>query len=90
MRAHYVYIVCMAPTVFIFGSLKFKINANDHNPPHVHIEGNGTSIRINLLILEFMDDETQFSKAALGRIMTETIRRKEELMEEWKNYHEKD
>ena len=80
----------MAPVVFIFESLKFKINVNDHNPPHVHIEGHGTSVRIDLLKLDFMDAETDFSQGTLDRIMGEVIKRKEELMAEWRNYHEKD
>ena len=80
----------MTPTVFIFESLKFKINAKDHNPPHVHIEGKGASVRINLLTLDYLDDETDFSRATLERIMAEVIKRKDELVEEWKKYHEED
>lgn len=79
----------MSPVVFVFESLKIKINANDHNPPHVHIEGNGTSVRINLLTLDFMDTQTDFSQGTLDRIMSEVIKRKDELMEEWEKYHEK-
>lgn len=79
----------MSPLVFIFESLKFKINANDHKPPHVHIEGCGASVRINLLTLDFMDDQTDFSKGTLDKIMSEVVKRKDELMEEWEKYHEK-
>lgn len=82
--------MCMAPRIFIFESLKFKINANDHNPPHVHVEGKGASVRINLVSLEFMDDETDFSRGTLDRILKEVEKRKDELLEEWKKYHEKD
>ena len=88
--AFYVYNVCMSPVVFIFESLKFKINANDHSPPHVHVEGNGASVRINLKTLDVMDNETDFSRGALNRILDEVEKRKEELLEEWKKYHEKD
>ncbi len=79
----------MSPVVFIFESLKFKVNANDHNPPHVHVEGNGSSVRINLLTMDFMDDETDYSQGTLDRILGEVIKRRDELMVEWKNYHEK-
>ncbi len=79
----------ISPVVFIFESLKFKINANDHNPPHVHIEGKGSSVRINLMSLEFMDDETDFSRRTLERILNEVKKRKEELIAEWEAYHEK-
>ena len=78
----------MAPAVFIFETLKFKINANDHSPPHVHVEGKGASVRINLRTLDFMDDETDFSRGTLDRIMSEVIKRQDELMEEWNKYHE--
>jgi hypothetical protein len=79
----------MSPTVFIFESLKFKINANDHPPPHVHVEGKGASVRINLRTLDVMDDETDFTRSALDRIVAEVKKRKSELLEEWENYHEK-
>ena len=84
------YIIHMSPTIFSFESLKFKINARDHNPPHVHVEGGGTSVRVNLRTLEFMDEETGFSKGTLDRIMGEVVRRKDELLEEWEKYNEED
>jgi len=80
----------MAPTLFIYESLKFKINARDHNPPHVHIEGKSASVRINLQTLDFMDSKTSFSRRTLDRIMVEVVNRKEMLMEEWEKYHEED
>ncbi|HVJ64750.1 MAG TPA: DUF4160 domain-containing protein [Bdellovibrionota bacterium] len=80
----------MAPVVFYFQSLKFKINANDHNPPHLHVEGSGTSVRINLLTLDFMDTQTDFSTGTLKLILSEVTKRKSELMEEWRRYHEED
>lgn len=80
----------MAPTVFTFESLKFKINAKDHPPPHVHVEGNGASVRINLVTLDFMDEETDFSRRSLERILKEVSKRKDELLEEWEKYHAKD
>lgn len=79
----------MSPVVFTFESIKFKNNANDHNPPHVHVEGRGASVRINLLTLDFLDDQTEFSKGSLDRIMTEVAKRRDELLEEWEKYHEK-
>jgi len=79
----------MSPVIFVFETLKFKINAHDHNPPHVHVEGGGASVRINLRTLDFMDDETDFSRVALDKIMVEVKARRDELLEEWKNYHDK-
>ena len=88
--AYNVYNMPMSPVVFYFESLKFKINANDHNPPHVHIEGRGAKIRINLLTLQFMDAKTGFSNRTLELILEEVTRRQNELTEEWRKYHEKD
>lgn len=78
----------MTPVVFIYRALKFKIHANDHPPPHVHVEGLGASVRVNLATLEFMDERTEFSKKSLLLILTEVTRRKDELLEEWMRFHE--
>jgi len=37
-----------------------------------------------------MDDRTDFSQRTLERIMAEVVNRKEELLQEWSSYHEKD
>lgn len=42
-----------------------------------------------MLTLDFMDDETDFSQGTLDRVMSEVIKRKNELMEEWEKYREK-
>jgi hypothetical protein len=78
----------MAPVVFSFRSIKFRINANDHNPPHVHVEGAGAKVRIDLNTLECIDDETEFSNSSLRRILEQVRIRREELLEEWSKYHE--
>jgi len=74
-------------TVFTTRNLKFKINDNDHNPPHVHVEGGGASIRINLNTLEVMDDETDFSKAMVNRIIEFVTENRITLLEEWEARH---
>jgi hypothetical protein len=86
----YTYSMCISPVIFMFESLKFKINVNDHNPPHVHVEGRGASVRINLLTMSYMDDHTDFSQSALERIKREVTRYRDLLLEEWEKYHEKD
>ena len=84
-----IYTISMS-TVLVFRTLKFKINANDHNPPHVHIEGGGASVRVNLKTFEIMDTKTNFSERALGRIVTYVALHSEELMSVWEEYHGKD
>ncbi len=67
--------------------LVYKINENDHRPPHVHVEGMGASVRINLLTLEFMDSETDFSQATLNRILKVVRENRLLLIEKWEELH---
>lgn len=67
--------------------LIYKINENDHSPPHVHVEGIGASIRINLLTLEYMDEETDFSHATLIRILKVVKENRLLLLERWEELH---
>lgn len=73
-------------TVVQIGRIKFKINAKDHNPPHVHVEGYGERVRINLVNLAHMDD-TGFSPSALRTIRDAVKMYREELLAKWKEYH---
>ncbi len=69
--------------------LSYKINEDDHNPPHVHVEGGGASVRIHLMTLEVLDNQTQFSPSTLRKIL-ETVRNNQWLLlEEWENRHGK-
>ena len=74
-------------TVLRTRNLRFKINTNDHNPPHVHVEGGGASIRINLLTLEIMDFETEFSTATVRMIVNFVMINREILLEKWVEIH---
>jgi hypothetical protein len=67
--------------------LVYKINENDHRPPHVHVEGMGASVRINLLSLEVMDQETEFSTASLNRILRVVRENRLLLLERWEELH---
>lgn len=67
--------------------LVYKINANDHGPPHVHIEGMGASVRINLLTLEVLDKETDFSHATLNRLLKVVKENRGLLIERWEELH---
>jgi hypothetical protein len=77
-------------TVLRVGKLKYKVNRRDHSPPHVHVEGGGATIRVNLLTLEVMDASTDFSKSMVRKIVTYIAEHKEELLEKWVEYHEED
>ena len=67
--------------------LVYKINENDHRPPHVHVEGMGASVRINLLTLDVMDAETEFSRATLNRILQVVRENRFLLLERWEELH---
>jgi hypothetical protein len=67
--------------------LVYKINENDHRPPHVHVEGMGASVRINLLSLEVMDSETEFSTSTLNRILRVVKENRLLLLERWEELH---
>ena len=67
--------------------LAYKINENDHRPPHVHVEGLGASVRINLLTLEVMDRETDFSATTLSKILRVVRENRILLLERWEELH---
>jgi hypothetical protein len=92
MLAAIVYIIYIIwiVTVLRVGQLKYKVNMKDHNPPHVHVESGGATVRVNLLTLEIMDNNTEFSKSMIRKIVTYIAEHKEELLEKWVEYHEED
>ena len=74
-------------TVIEFHGIKIKVNANDHNPPHVHIEGCGGRARYDLNKMEYMEYEG-FSRSDL-RAIESVIRRKAWLLwDEWRRFHD--
>ena len=74
-------------TVLSDRHLKYKVNENDHNPPHVHVEGGGASIRINLLTLEVMDRETMFSESTMRKIRLKVAENRELFLDKWREMH---
>ncbi len=67
--------------------LIYKINENDHHPPHIHVEGLGASVRINLLTLEVIDSETDFSSSTLNKILKVIKENRNLLLERWEDIH---
>lgn len=68
--------------------MKFKINENDHNPPHVHVEGLGATVRINLITLEVMDSRTDFNKSTVNRIIEFVKLNQQHLLDKWEETHD--
>ena len=75
-------------TVVTFKSIRFIINSNDHAPPHVHVVHTDAKVRVNLETFEPMDD-TGFSASALREIIEKVKEHEEELLDEWRRFHEK-
>lgn len=75
------------PVILEFHGLKFKINVNDHNPPHVHIEGKGCSARVKLGVIEVLSNDG-FSLAGMRTILLVIADNQEYLMEAWNEYRQ--
>lgn len=69
--------------------ISYGINENDHNPPHVHVDGGGASVRINLRTLEVMDKKTDFSEQTLRKILAVVKDKQDFLIQEWEERHGK-
>lgn len=67
--------------------LVYKIHENDHRPPHLHIEGMGASLRVNLLTLEVMDEQTDFSHGTVNRILKVIHENRIFLLQRWEEIH---
>jgi hypothetical protein len=74
-------------TVLEFHGIKIKVNARDHHPPHVHIEGRGGNARFNLLSREFMESKG-FSRSDLDLIREQILIDYDVLYSEWRRFHE--
>ena len=70
--------------------LAYRVNDDDHNPPHIHVEGGGASVRINLITLEVMDSHTAFSLSTLRKIIEKVRENRRLLLDEWEKKHGQD
>jgi hypothetical protein len=67
--------------------LSYRINDDDHNPPHIHVESREASVRINLITLKVMDSQTDFSASTLRRILEIVRENRSLLLDEWEKKH---
>lgn len=74
------------PVVLSFNGVKVKVNARDHNPPHVHVEGKGGKARFNLLTLTWMNSRG-FTQSDLNYIEGRILARMDEIKAMWSEYH---
>lgn len=73
--------------VIYFHGVSIRVNPRDHNPPHVHVIGNGGKARFNLKTMEWMDSKG-FTRSDLVAIREVIERRIEECWEEWRRNHD--
>jgi len=71
-----------------FHGIIIKVNARDHNPPHVHVIGKGGEARFNIKTMKWMESRT-FSRSDLRAIEEVIERRIDECWNEWRRIHEK-
>lgn len=62
------------------GNYKIKINDQDHEPPHCHVNIEGRNKRISLLTLEILNPPPHHVPAALRKCLA---RRQEEMLNAW-------
>jgi len=74
-------------TVVTFHGVKIRVNPRDHNPPHIHVEGNGGAARFNIKTMKWMES-SGFTKSDLTIIEAVIERRIVEIWYEWRRCHE--
>lgn len=77
------------PTVFWFKNIRFMIYTNDHGQPHVHAVGKIGEAKVRIKDGKVLEAHG-FSFRLLRLISIQVLERKDELLEFWKEYHEKD
>src|SRR5262249_48248557 len=81
--------VILMATVHRAHGFRFVIFPNDHNPPHVHVLGQGGEAKI---VLEgpggvSLDWSVGISRGDLRRVMQEVERERNELIAMWRRIH---
>jgi hypothetical protein len=80
----------MSTVVWLDNGLKIKVNANDHNPPHVHVEGNGGKVRIRLDTFAEMNGTRGFGPRDVAKIKMAVRYYADQLWSKWNEYHGKE
>ena len=74
------------PTLFTEGPYRFYFTSHDRGePPHVHVERDGTRIKIWLKPIDAVDNNG-FSKVEVRKILEIVVRRQRECLEKWDEY----
>lgn len=74
------------PTVLLIDGLAFKVNINDHGPPHTHVWKSGLEVRLSLMDLQEMPGTTM--RPADVRKALDILRGNlETVWGAWRTYH---
>lgn len=65
---------------------RYAVFINDHDPPHVHVFGQGVEAKLSLDPVALLWS-AGFKKSALTRILSEVQARRALLMEKWSEIH---
>lgn len=83
------YYICMSPTIFTAGPLRFEIRTKEKNHlgrPHVHVIGPGAQASFDLTTGQCLAS-TGFRKKDLNRIAKHVAENLADLKECWNDYH---
>ncbi len=70
------------PTIFRKYGFRFFFFSLEHNPIHIHIEGNDGNVKINVENLEVLENHG-IKPADLKKIVNEVEEKKQEIVTEW-------
>ena len=76
-------------TILEFNGVKIRVNPRDHQPPHVHVVGNGCNARFNIDSMEWMES-SGFTRSDLNAIEEMICLDIEIIRNEWRRCHEKE
>ena len=74
-------------TVHSAHGCRYVIFTNDHDPPHVHVFGQGAEAKLSLDPVALLWS-AGFKKADLRRILKEVQAQRDLLMEKWNEIHD--
>lgn len=73
-------------TVLKAHGCRYVIFTNDHDPPHVHVFGQGAEAKLSLDPVALLSS-VGFKKSDLKRILNEVQAQRELLIEKWNEIH---
>jgi hypothetical protein len=76
-------------TIYRAFGFRFMIFSNDHEPPHVHVFGQGGEAKISFTGTEtaIVDWVVGISRSDMRRILAETTAHRVRLIAEWERLH---